>query len=84
LIPHPYDEVTDIFIRANPSETKLRISDSELAQITSAWPGPMKYFDEFVYQCITKNFYLDEYFRFSQFAKPLNISLEMNERTKIK
>jgi len=44
----------------------------------------MKYFDEFVYQCITKNFYLDEYFRFSQFAKPLNISLEMNERTKIK
>ncbi|HAQ05702.1 TPA: hypothetical protein DCP13_02805 [Candidatus Azambacteria bacterium] len=57
-----YNEVTEIFIRVNTSGTRLRSSDLALAQITSAWPGSMKLFEEFVDQCIKKDFYLDENF----------------------
>lgn len=57
-----YNEVTDIFIRVNSSGTRLRGSDLALAQITSVWPGSMKYFEEFVDKCIAKDFYLDENF----------------------
>jgi hypothetical protein len=57
-----YSEVTEIFIRVNSSGTRLRSSDLALAQITSAWPGSMKLFEEFVDQCIKKDFYFDENF----------------------
>jgi len=57
-----YAEVTDIFIRVNSTGTRLRGSDLALAQITSVWPGSMKLFEEFVDQCIKKDFYLDENF----------------------
>jgi hypothetical protein len=57
-----YNEATEIFIRVNTSGTRLRGSDLALAQITSAWPGSMKLFEEFVDQCIKKDFYLDENF----------------------
>lgn len=57
-----YSEVTDIFIRVNSSGTRLRGSDLALAQITSVWPGSMKIFEEFVDECIKKDFYLDENF----------------------
>ncbi len=57
-----YDEVTDIFIRVNSSGTRLRGSDLALAQITSAWPGSMALFEDFVDKCNGKNFYLDENF----------------------
>lgn len=57
-----YDEVTEIFIRVNSFGTRLRGTDLALAQITSAWPGSMKLFEDFVDKCIRKNFYLDENF----------------------
>lgn len=57
-----YNEVTQVFIRVNSSGTKLRGSDLALAQITSVWPGSMKFFEEFVDKCIKKDFYLDENF----------------------
>ena len=58
----PYSEVTEIFIRVNSSGTRLRGSDLALAQITSVWPGSMKVFEEFVDECIKKDFYIDENF----------------------
>lgn len=58
----PYNEVTDIFIRVNSSGTRLRGSDLALAQITCVWPGSMKHFEDFVDECIGKDFYLDENF----------------------
>jgi hypothetical protein len=58
----PYSEVTDIFIRVNSSGTRLRGSDLALAQITSVWPGSMKYFEEFAERCERKDFYVDENF----------------------
>lgn len=57
-----YTEVTQIFIRVNSSGTRLRSSDLALAQITSVWLGSMKLFEEFVDECIKKDFYLDENF----------------------
>lgn len=57
-----YSEVTDIFIRVNSSGTRLRSSDLALAQITSAWPGSMNLFENFVDKCTEKDFYLDENF----------------------
>lgn len=57
-----YGEVTQIFIRVNSSGTRLRSSDLALAQITSVWFGSMKLFEEFVDECIEKDFYLDENF----------------------
>lgn len=57
-----YNEVTDIFIRVNSSGTRLRGSDLAIAQITSAWPGSIKLFENFVDKCIEKDFYLDENF----------------------
>jgi len=57
-----YNEVTEIFIRINSSGTRLRGSDLALAQITSTWPGSMKLFEQFVDECIEKDFYLDENF----------------------
>jgi hypothetical protein len=57
-----YDEVTQIFIRVNSFGTRLRGTDLALAQITSAWPGSMKLFEDFVDKCIKKDFYLDENF----------------------
>lgn len=58
----PYSEVTQIFIRVNSAGTRLRGSDLALAQITSAWPGSMKQFEEFIDRCIEEHFYLDENF----------------------
>jgi len=57
-----YNEVTEIFIRVNSSGTRLRGSDLAIAQITSAWPGSMKLFEEFVDSSIDNNYYLDENF----------------------
>ncbi len=51
-----YPEVTEMFIRVNSSGTRLKGSDLALAHITSIWPGSMKLFEDFVDQCIEKDF----------------------------
>lgn len=57
-----YREVTEVFVRVNSSGMKLRSSDLALAQVTSRWPGSMTLFSDFVKECQSSNYDLDEGF----------------------
>src|SRR5690606_33905465 len=54
-----YDEVTEIFVRANSLGTKLRSSDLALAQITAKWRNSLKTFEAFQAECRKSGFELE-------------------------
>ncbi len=54
-----YEEVTEIFVRVNSLDAKLRGSDLALAQITAKWTNSLKNFEKFQKECKAGGFDYD-------------------------